>query len=122
MRGQAVWYCFSIFRLVLVRLFGFMRQSGNQCVCPGWHFEEGDLCKVIRGGTVYQELLEAEAENRKAIEDIIEEERRKVDAKTPITEEVSNDGPYMPVLCRGNRVTSMAFGGSVRPSQRLHNR
>lgn len=36
-----------------------------------------------------QELLEQEAENRKAIEDIIEEERRKVDAKTPITEEVS---------------------------------
>jgi hypothetical protein len=35
-----------------------------------------------------QELLEAEAQNQKAIEDIIEEERRKVDAKTPITEEV----------------------------------
>ena len=36
-----------------------------------------------------QELLEAEAANVKPIEDEIEDERRKVEAKTPITEEVS---------------------------------
>ncbi len=35
-----------------------------------------------------QELLEAEAASHKPIEDEIDEERRKVDAKTPITEEV----------------------------------
>lgn len=35
-----------------------------------------------------QELLEEEAANAKPIEDLIEEERRKVDARTPITEEV----------------------------------
>lgn len=35
-----------------------------------------------------QELLEAEAANVKPIEDEIDEERRKVDAKTPITEQV----------------------------------
>jgi hypothetical protein len=34
-----------------------------------------------------QELLEAEAANSKSIEDVIEEERAKVDARTPITEE-----------------------------------
>ena len=37
-----------------------------------------------------QELLEAEAANVKPIEDEIEDERRKVEAKTPITEEVSS--------------------------------
>ena len=37
---------------------------------------------------VPQELLEEEAANAKPIEDLIEEERRKVDARTPITEEV----------------------------------
>ena len=36
-----------------------------------------------------QELLEAEAANIKPIEEEIEDERRKVEAKTPITEEVS---------------------------------
>ena len=36
-----------------------------------------------------QELLEAEAASHKPIEDEIDEERRKVDAKTPITEEAS---------------------------------
>ena len=35
-----------------------------------------------------QELLEAEAANAKSIEEEIEEERAKVDAKTPITEQV----------------------------------
>ena len=35
-----------------------------------------------------QELLEAEAANIKPIEEEIEDERRKVEAKTPITEEV----------------------------------
>jgi hypothetical protein len=35
-----------------------------------------------------KELLEQEAANKKSIEEIIEEERAKVDAKTPITEEV----------------------------------
>ena len=35
-----------------------------------------------------QELLEAEAANVKPIEEEIEDERRKVEAKTPITEEV----------------------------------
>ena len=35
-----------------------------------------------------QELLEQEAANTKPIEDLIEEERSKVDAKTPITEVV----------------------------------
>ena len=38
--------------------------------------------------SVLQELLEEEAANAKPIEDLIEEERRKVDARTPITEEV----------------------------------
>ena len=37
-----------------------------------------------------QELLEAEAANIKPIEEEIEDERRKVEAKTPITEEVSS--------------------------------
>ena len=35
-----------------------------------------------------QELLAEEAANRKDIEDVIEEERAKVDAKTQITQEV----------------------------------
>lgn len=35
-----------------------------------------------------QELLEEEAANKKSIEDVIEEERSKVDAKTPITQAV----------------------------------
>lgn len=35
-----------------------------------------------------KELLAEEAANRKDIEDVIEEERAKVDAKTPITQEV----------------------------------
>ena len=43
-----------------------------------------------------QELLEAEAANSKAIEDVIEEERAKVDARTPITEEVR---PLMSCTC-----------------------
>lgn len=44
-----------------------------------------------------QELLEAEAANVKPIEDEIEEQRRKVEAKTPITEEVSHSCPV--VIC-----------------------
>ena len=43
---------------------------------------------MSRGGVQVQELLEAEAANVKPIEDEIEDERRKVEAKTPITEEV----------------------------------
>ena len=39
-----------------------------------------------------QELLEAEAANSKSIEDVIEEERAKVDARTPITEEARARG------------------------------
>ena len=35
-----------------------------------------------------KELLELEAKNAKSIEEEIEEERQKVDAKTPITETV----------------------------------
>jgi hypothetical protein len=35
-----------------------------------------------------QELIAEEAANRKDIEDVIEEERAKVDAKTPITQDV----------------------------------
>ena len=38
--------------------------------------------------SMLQELLEEEAANAKPIEDLIEEERRKVDARTPITGEV----------------------------------
>eukprot|EP00884_Botryococcus_braunii_P022138 jgi/Botrbrau1/8608/Bobra.0196s0008.1 len=60
-----------------------------------WQCPNGKECKyrhALPPGYVLKsqmkELLEQEAENRKAIEDIIEEERRKVDAKTPITEEV----------------------------------
>ena len=43
---------------------------------------------VFTEGTVSQELIAEEAANRKDIEDVIEEERAKVDAKTPITQNV----------------------------------
>ena len=45
------------------------------------------MCPNPKPYTLCQELLEAEAANSKAIEDVIEEERAKVDARTPITEE-----------------------------------
>ena len=46
--------------------------------------------------------MELEAANTKSIEDVIEEERRQVEAKTPITEEVSAARQAFPpplVLC-----------------------
>jgi hypothetical protein len=49
-----------------------------------------------------QELMELEAANTKSIEDVIEEERRQVEAKTPITEQVSGARQALPpewVLC-----------------------
>ena len=46
-----------------------------------------------------QELLEAEAANVKPIEDEIEDERRKVEAKTPITEEVSCSSAFADHAC-----------------------
>ena len=42
-----------------------------------------------------KELLELEAKNAVSIEEEIENERKKVDAKTPITEEVSSLQPAM---------------------------
>lgn len=60
-----------------------------------WQCPNGKDCKYRHGlpaGYVLKsqmkELLEQEAANKKSIEEIIEEERAKVDAKTPITEEV----------------------------------
>ena len=42
----------------------------------------------LKAVTCMQELMELEAANTKSIEEVIEEERRQVEAKTPITEEV----------------------------------
>ncbi|KAK9845701.1 hypothetical protein WJX81_000013 [Elliptochloris bilobata] len=60
-----------------------------------WQCPNGKDCKyrhALPSGYVLKsqmkELLEAEAANSKSIEDVIEEERAKVDARTPITEEV----------------------------------
>lgn len=47
-----------------------------------------------------QELLEAEAANSKSIEEVIEEERAKVDARTPITEEAR---PLLPAMRTCNK-------------------
>lgn len=45
-----------------------------------------------------KELLELEAKNAISIEEEIEMERKKVDAKTPITEEVGHPLGSMPML------------------------
>ena len=45
-----------------------------------------------------QELMELEAANTKSIEDVIEEERRQVEAKTPITEQVPAACQALPLL------------------------
>lgn len=42
-------------------------------------------------------LLEEEAKNAKTIEEEIEEERQKVDAKTPITQSVCLVAPLLPL-------------------------
>ena len=56
-----------------------------------------------------QELLEAEMENKKSIEEEIEEDRRKVEARTPITLQArlrlacgchSKAHPYLSCMCR----------------------
>lgn len=47
----------------------------------------GLLCRYVLKSQM-KELLELEAKNAISIEEEIENERKKVDAKTPITEEV----------------------------------
>lgn len=49
-----------------------------------------------------KELLELEAKNAISIEEEIENERKKVDAKTPITEEV-----LPAVTCKSSAVTKL---------------
>ena len=59
-----------------------------------------------------QELLEAEAANTRPIEDLIEEERSKVDAKTPITEVVR--------LARGTAWPSLTLCASMSSGSVAH--
>ena len=58
-----------------------------------------------------QELLEAEMENKKSIEEEIEEDRRKVEARTPITLNVS------PQPQSSADIFECAVSPSVRPEQ-----
>ena len=62
---------------------------------PDWHIEWCTCRYVLK--SQMKELLELEAKNAISIEEEIENERKKVDAKTPITEEVSQ-GHYPFVL------------------------
>lgn len=49
-----------------------------------------------------KELLEEEARNQKDVAEVIEEERAKVDAKTPITQEVRRTGERQAVCAACN--------------------
>lgn len=52
------------------------------------------LCRYVLKSQM-KELLELEAKNAVSIEEEIEIERKKVDAKTPITEEVQKEVEYV---------------------------
>ncbi len=75
-------------------------------MCRFWKCPGGAECKyrhALPAGYVLKsqmkELLEEEARNKKDVAEIIEEERSRVDAKTPITQEVSGP-PYTPTTTR----------------------
>ncbi len=74
-----------------------MSSSPYDLVCRFWQCPNGKDCKyrhALPPGYVLKsqmkELLEAEKANAPSIEEEIEAERAKVDARTPITEEVRN--------------------------------
>lgn len=63
----------------------------QECICHAFRVSRSTGCLAVCRYVLksqMKELLELEAKNAISIEEEIENERKKVDAKTPITEEV----------------------------------